>query len=200
MSLKRLVVDENNFLRANTLNDMKTNATFHAGDVVEVAENYTFYKINSANATGGIAVANNLFAIPIKNPNKPDLSGYMPLAGNSTKSGNLTVTGTLNSGSITSTGEIIASGNVTAFSDKRLKAGIVPVSDIIDKISKINVYNFSMINDSTERKRVGVIAQELEEIFPELVYETEKEYLAVDYTGLSVYLLKAFQELIGGGK
>lgn len=198
MSLKRLVVDENNFLRANTLNDMKTNATFHVGDVVEVAENYTFYKINSANATGGIAVANNLFAVPVKKPainyseivgtpTPPDLSIYMPLAGNHTKSGNLTITGSCNADTVTAT------GNITAYSDRKTKADIKVLSQSLEKLKYLTGYEYLMI--TSDEKSMGFMADEVEKVFPTAVISDDNGIKKVAYIQLIAPIVEAVKEL-----
>ena len=194
--LKRTGLDDNAFIRANTLNDMKANDTLKVGDVVAVAETYRFYNIKGATESGAIEIANNLFAVPISPPDInysdivgiPDLGVYMPLAGNSTKNGNLAITGTLTSGEFTS------SGNVTAYSDVRLKRDVEDIGNVLEKIMNVKVVEFKMLGD--EHKRYGVIAQELRKIFPELVLADTNSILRVDYITLNLLLIKAFQEYV----
>jgi hypothetical protein len=81
-------------------------------------------------------------------------------------------------------------------SDKRYKKNIIQLEDVITKISKINGYNyeykteeFSGMNFS-KTKQIGFIAQELKEVFPELVTENKKGFLAVNYEGMVPVLVE----------
>lgn len=116
------------------------------------------------------------------------LAEYVPKFGNTTISGNITVTG-----------ELYSNNNVVAYSDRKLKENLVKLDNsIIDKLKQINFYNFNMISDKSKRKRVGVIAQELEELFPELVFKNEDGIKSVDYIGLNTYFSFAIQQKLFG--
>jgi len=108
-------------------------------------------------------------------------------------------------GTAASTYEVRAYGNITAYygqSDIRLKENIVPLTGALNKIDKIGTYTFNY-KTRPDQKNIGVIAQELIEQFPELVYETTPidegtgldTSLAVNYQLLSVVLLQAVKEL-----
>ena len=116
------------------------------------------------------------------------LAEYVPKNGSSTISGSLTVTG-----------EILSNNNVTAYSDRTLKENLIELDDsVIEKLKQLKFYNYNMISDETKRKRVGVIAQELEELFPELVFEDENGIKSVDYIGLNTYFSFAIQQKLFG--
>ena len=71
-------------------------------------------------------------------------------------------------------GNIVTVGDITAFgtvSDIRRKENIVKIDNALDKISKVSGYTYNYIGNKTPM--TGVIAQEFEEILPEVVYETE---------------------------
>jgi hypothetical protein len=87
------------------------------------------------------------------------------------------------------TGSITASQNVTAYSDIRLKTDIKTIENGLDKVSKMRGVTFDM----TEGPGSGVIAQELEQIAPELV--KDGEYKSVAYGNLVGYLIEAIKEL-----
>ena len=73
-----------------------------------------------------------------------------------------------------STGDITTIGDITAFgsfSDRRLKENIVKIKNPLDKISQISGYTFNYIGD--DKPMTGVIAQEIEEVLPGIVYDTE---------------------------
>lgn len=113
---------------------------------------------------------------------------YLSSQGSVTVSGNLTVTG-----------EIISNNNVTAYSDETVKKNLVLLDkSVLEKLKEVKFYNYEMINDPTERKRVGVKAQELEKLFPELVFVDSNNIKKVDYIGLNTYFNFAIQQLIRG--
>jgi len=64
-----------------------------------------------------------------------------------------------------------ATNSYGALSDERLKENITDTSPKLDKLMQVKVRNFNFIGD--DLKQLGVIAQEIEQVFPSLVYETE---------------------------
>ena len=104
------------------------------------------------------------------------------------------------------TGEIRATNDITAFysSDGRLKENIVPLTGALDKVKELRGVSFDWkeLNEkekttihSHEGHDIGVIAQEIQAQYPELVTERENGYLAVDYVKLTAVLLQAIKEL-----
>jgi len=105
-------------------------------------------------------------------------------------------------------GEIRATNNITAYysSDRRLKENIEKLSNALEKLNKINGVSFDW-NDEFISKRggedgyfvrkhdVGVIAQEVEEVLPEIVATREDGYKAVNYEKLVPLLIEAIKEL-----
>ena len=91
-------------------------------------------------------------------------------------------------------------GDVVAFvsSDKRYKDNIVNISSPLDKLSKINGVSFNwneISHKETGKKDIGVIAQEIEEVLPEIVETRDNGYKAVDYPKLTALLIEAVKEL-----
>jgi hypothetical protein len=90
------------------------------------------------------------------------------------------------------------SGDVIAFysSDKRLKDNIIPISNPIEKIKSIGGYEFDWNdNQSTyEGHDIGVIAQEIEYVLPELVTTRNTGYKAVKYEKIIALLIEAIKE------
>ena len=78
-------------------------------------------------------------------------------------------------------------------SDIRLKHDIQKLEDVLGKLSMIQGYSFLMNNGG--QKRYGVIAQEVEKVFPELVNADEKGMKNVDYIGLIGPLVSAVNSL-----
>jgi len=98
---------------------------------------------------------------------------------------------------LTKEGSLTIAGSFTQNSDKRLKEDIHPLdSDTLEKLNQIQPIYYNWKNKKTygESRQIGVIAQEIEVVFPELVMKDSKGYLSVDYSRLSVVLLEAIKE------
>lgn len=103
-------------------------------------------------------------------------------------------------------GAISAEGDITAFlsSDSRLKENIKPIENSLEKINKLNGVTFDWIKLTKEEQDtkfqykegsdIGVIAQEVEEVLPELVTTRKSGYKAVDYQKLTAVLIEAMKE------
>ncbi len=97
-------------------------------------------------------------------------------------------------------GDLNVGQDITAYasSDKRLKTNIVPIENPLDKLSKINGYNFEWIENkevqSNKGKDVGVIAQEINEILPEITITRDNGYMAVRYEKLTAFLVSCVKE------
>ena len=96
-------------------------------------------------------------------------------------------------------GEVRSTGDVIAYysSDKRLKDNIKPIENALAKIESIGGYTYEWNdNQSTyEGSDIGVIAQEIEAIAPELVIDRETGYKAVKYEKLVAILIEGIKEL-----
>lgn len=111
---------------------------------------------------------------------------------------NLTVLSYNNDGSFRSTalsitrdGTGIFSQNVGALSDARLKTDVRKLTNSLDSLQKINGYRY--VKDG--KNDIGVIAQEIETVYPELVFERFDGYKAVNYQQLTAVLLESIKEL-----
>ena len=98
-------------------------------------------------------------------------------------------------------GRIDATNDVVAFSssDIRFKENIVPIENALDKISKIsgNTYDWkeeNKIEHGYEGNDVGVIAQEIEAVLPQLVQTRENGFKAVKYDKLVALLIEGIKE------
>ena len=99
-----------------------------------------------------------------------------------------------------SSGSLVTEGDITAFgsvSDRNRKENIVKIDNALDKVSQISGYTFNYIGDDTPM--TGVIAQELEEVLPEVVYETESpdgtQSKAVRHGNIVGLLIESIKEL-----
>ena len=92
-------------------------------------------------------------------------------------------------------GAAIFNNNVTAYSDERLKENIVTVPDALEKVTAMRGVHYNRID--TGKAHTGVVAQEIQEIAPELVLTADDEIgtLSVDYGNITGYLIEAIKEL-----
>jgi hypothetical protein len=86
-------------------------------------------------------------------------------------------------------------GSYGTISDIRLKKNIEPATSKLVDINKVNVVNYTLINDKNNKKQLGVIADELEEIFPSMVDIDSDGFKGVKTTVFIPMLIKAIQEL-----
>ena len=89
-------------------------------------------------------------------------------------------------------GSIKASGTVVQGSDSRLKEDIYPIDNALSRIENIDGVYFTY-KDSGE-KSIGVIAQDIQKILPEVVSEDNNGYLGVNYSGIVPVLIEAVRE------
>lgn len=129
------------------------------------------------------------------------LNGTFEEVGNSTLLSTkmiLTQVGNLGIGSTNPTeklhviGNILASGTITANSDELLKTNIQTIPNALEKVLQLRGVEFDRIDMNGEHQ-IGVIAQEVEKIIPEVVYG--KETKSVAYGNLVSVLIEAIKEL-----
>jgi hypothetical protein len=90
------------------------------------------------------------------------------------------------------TGDMTIGGDVVVSSDARLKSNIVSLGSTLSRLLLIDGKSYTMIKDG--KQKIGVLAQEIKEVFPELVSEDDNEMLAVNYQGLVPVLINALKE------
>ena len=83
------------------------------------------------------------------------------------------------------------------YSDENIKENIVAATDKLEEVKQLQVKNFNLIGD--DFKQIGLIAQDVEQIFPSLVKNTTTpdgtEVKSLKYSVLVPILIKAIQEL-----
>ena len=88
------------------------------------------------------------------------------------------------------TGDITIGGDVVISSDARLKSNIISLGSTLSKLLQIDGKSYEMKGN----QKIGVLAQEIQEVFPELVSVDKNEMLAVNYQGLVPVLINAIKE------
>lgn len=89
-------------------------------------------------------------------------------------------------------GTIRAQGDVIAFSDERVKENIVTIDGALDKVLSLRGVEYNKINES--KKSIGVIAQEVEKIIPQVVSDDEEGMKSVAYGNMVGLLIEAIKE------
>ena len=96
-------------------------------------------------------------------------------------------------------GSLVASGNITAYgsaSDINVKENIEVIPNAVEKVQKLEGVTFNYKKDGS--RSTGLIAQQLQEVLPEVVYETTDlegtEHLAVRYGNVVGLLVEALKE------
>jgi len=83
----------------------------------------------------------------------------------------------------------------TATSDIRLKNIISPIDSAVDKLSTLNPVVFSWKSDETNKENIGLIAQDVKAVLPQVIDTNKDGFLGVRYVELVPVLVKAIQEL-----
>jgi hypothetical protein len=91
-------------------------------------------------------------------------------------------------------GNMTAAGNVTAYSDIKLKRDIEPIQNALDKVLAIRGVTFIRTDQEDDRRHCGVIAQEVEEVLPEVIQEQADGIKSVAYGNMVGLLIEAIKE------
>jgi hypothetical protein len=143
----------------------------------------------------------------------PGTNGYLVVETITTESqfpalvinGNETIAGTLTVGSpssgagvggISAQGDIRTDGNVTAYSDIRVKENIINIDSALEKVLKLRGVYYTRKDQEDKKRNVGVIAQEVEDVLPEVVFtdDSENKNKSVAYGNIIALLIEAIKE------
>lgn len=173
----------------------ETKASTHQATAMGFA---TLANGSGAVAMGAVTTAATVASLSIGNCNVANTSddGTLFVAGN----GNSSATSCDSRSDalvLDKNGDMTIAGSVTENSDRRLKTEIEPIGEgTLEALADIRPVRFSFKDENTHPSgtQLGVIAQEVQEVFPELVHEGSGGYLSVAYPKLSAVLLKGLQE------
>ena len=93
-----------------------------------------------------------------------------------------------------STGTFTATGDINSSSDMRLKTNIKTLTNSLEKVLSMRGVEYDRI-DLGGKHQIGVIAQEIEKIAPDLVSEDENGFKSVSYGNITALLIEAVKEL-----
>ena len=95
-------------------------------------------------------------------------------------------------GDTTVSNDLTVGGDIVVSSDARLKANIVSLGSTLAKLLLIDGKSYTMKKNG--KQKIGVLAQDIQKVFPELVTTDDKNMLAVNYQGLVPVLINALKE------
>ncbi len=146
-----------------------------------------FNRISGGSISGGQNAYTDGFVLNHDTGGGPLLEMYV--GGNQT----IGINGT--SGSIFTTGNITVA-SLTETSDRRLKTNIQPLQNALDNTLKLRGVSYNWIDANKIRtNQIGVIAQEVEELYPEFVHTDDKGMKSVNYSQMVAVLIEAVKEL-----
>ena len=90
-------------------------------------------------------------------------------------------------------GDATLAGNLNINSDARLKANIVSLGATLSKLLQIDGKSYTMKKDESKKQKIGLLAQDIEKVFPELVSESNG-IKSVNYQGLVPVLINALKQ------
>ena len=89
---------------------------------------------------------------------------------------------------------ILCEDDIAVFSDRRLKEDIEVIKNPLDKVDQLYGVYFKRIDNNTNKRYMGLIAQDIENVVPEVVSEIN-HYKTVSYQNLVALLIEAIKEL-----
>lgn len=89
----------------------------------------------------------------------------------------------------------LSNGTFSQTSDARLKKDVHVIPDALDKLAAIKGVTFRWSDQHRKGEYIGVIAQDVEKVFPQAVISDDKGYKSVSYTSLVAPLIEAVKEL-----
>ena len=95
-------------------------------------------------------------------------------------------------GDATLSNDLTVEGDIVISSDARLKANIVSLGSTLARLLLIDGKSYTMKKDG--KQKIGVLAQDIQKVFPELVSTDDRDMLAVNYQGLVPVLINALKE------
>jgi hypothetical protein len=160
-------------------------------------------QISGSGTISGSLLITGSTALALRITGSTALTGSLLNSGSTVTTGSVEISGSLGVGTAASgvIGAILAANDVVAFasSDERLKENITLIENPLDKIIKISGYEYDWVPMEGVHVHsghdIGVIAQEVEKVFPEIVADRDNGYKAVKYEKLVSVLIEGIKEL-----
>jgi hypothetical protein len=186
-----------------------TSASYAVSSSYSLSSSYALtasFALSASNISNAITNNVNDYILTATGGTTINGEGNLRFDGSALKvTGSVAVSSSLAVGNITpsaTVGRIDASNDIVAYStsDERLKYNIVPITNPISKIEAIGGYTFDWKPEHKdlhgfEGHDIGVIAQEIESILPEIVTTRDTGYKAVKYEKIVPLLIEAIKDL-----
>ena len=178
---------------------------------VQLSDSFNTWRLTTNKILSDAAslTANNTFAGTLSTTGAASFSNTVSVTGALTASRTLSVTNNITAAGNISANSYITNGDVTAnnitatlvtatdfnsTSDNRLKENIETINNPNDVVSRLRGVSFKWKNNGAPS--YGVIAQELQQIVPDLVHENQSGDLTVQYMGLIAFLIESNKQLL----
>jgi hypothetical protein len=109
--------------------------------------------------------------------------------------GNISIDNTNNSYKLDVSGTIRATGDVIAYSDARVKENVETIENALDKVTKLRGVSYTRNDIEDKSTKIGVIAQEILEVVPEVVQQDNEGKYSVSYGNIVGLLIESIKEL-----
>jgi hypothetical protein len=91
-------------------------------------------------------------------------------------------------------GSWVSVSDITAYSDARVKENVTTIDNALEKVLQLRGVYYNRTDISDKSKKIGVIAQEIQEVLPEVVHEEVDGMLGVAYGNMGGLFIEAFKE------
>lgn len=167
--------------------------TFNGTGIGDITNSYGVYIGNDTAAFGSIT---NTYALYIEDQTDSDTSNYAIY----TNAGLVRLNDDVGIGkdpivALDVVGDINYTGVLVDVSDIRMKYDIQPLQSPLQKLTTLNGFSFKMKGDEKQSVEYGVSAQDVQEVFPELVHQVDTDgTMGVSYNGLIAPMIEAIKE------
>jgi predicted acyltransferase (DUF342 family) len=166
--------------------------------------------------TGGVTINNSLYLTGTNGLNFSTYGGYFYMSDatwirtNSSiwaNNGNICTNGSIGAGTsspsykldvqgdIRSTGTIYGN-DISATSDIRKKKDLEPIQNSLEMVGKLKGTYFKMIENTDNKRKIGLIAQDVLKVVPEVVCENKEGFLSISYGSLVALLIESTKEQV----
>ncbi len=173
----------------------------YGSDNISTSTTYAGYFSGKLFATGATSLQNTLYVLGASTMSSTlNVSGLFTSFGGLLVQNSSTFNGAI-SGTSANFSSCVVAANLSCPSDLRYKKNILPIENSLSNILKTNGVHYDWKQEEfpekhfSDKNQIGFIAQEIEKIFPEMVFTDDKGFKSVDYARLTPVLVEAIKEL-----
>ena len=180
---------------SNTCSHAEGNGATASGGVSHAEGWHTTASGDYSHASGQYTIANRDAQTVVGKYNDESLTDALFVVGNGT---GIDSASRSNAFYVKTDGSVYASGAYYAASDKRKKdiIGYIDLEKAYSLLENCQTVIYTWKDDESKKQQIGVIAQEIQQFFPEIVNEDEHGMLSVDYSRLTVILMSVIKNNI----